>query len=307
MKRNPVIIVTAIIIVLIFASALVGFQVRQSEVAAVTTFGKYSRTLDRPGLYFRLPWPIQNVYRFDNRIQNFEKKYEQIATQDGRILIAQVFVGWKLTDAKVFLERFNGDMNQARRRLEDLVRDAKNSVFGRHPFSDLISTSEEKLKFTEIEQEMLTAIQSQAANAYGIEVVLLGIKQIGLPEGITTKVFERMKAEREELVLKYRGEGEAQALSIRSDADKQRENTLAAAEAQVRGILGDAQALKTFERNPELAVFLLKLDALELALKERATLVLDPSTAPFDLLRAGKTDAAPPVPPQPNSETATAP
>lgn len=298
MKRNPVIIVTAAIIVLVFASALVAFQVRQTSVAVVTTFGKYTRTIDEPGLYFRLPWPIQNVYQFDNRVQNFEKKYEQTSTRDGRILILQVFAGWKITDAKVFLESFGGNMSLAQRRLEELLRDAKLSVIGRHPFSDLISTSNEKLKFTAIEEEMLTEIRPKAAGTFGIEIALLGIKQIGLPEGITTKVFERMRAERQELVLKFQGEGDAEATSIRSDADKQRDNALADADARVRGILGDAEAkaakaLITFEQNPELAVFLLKLDALEQVLKERATLILDPKTVPLDLLRAGATDVNP--------------
>jgi len=310
MKRNPLTILTAALIGLIFVTMLVAFQVRQTEVAVVTTFGRYTRTIEKPGLKFRWPWPIQNVYRFDNRIHNFEKKYEQTTTQDGRIILIEAFVGWKIRDPKLFLERFNGDITRAEQSLEGLLRDAKNSVVGRHPLADFISPDPKALKFDQVEQEMLAAMQSRATNTYGIEVALLGIKQIGLPESITAKVFERMKAEREELVRKYRGEGEAEAQKIRSNADTQKAKILAQAESQATVIEGQAEAqaakeLKTFEKNPDLAVFLLKLKALQQALKERSTLVLDPRTPPFDLLHGdafpknADTQSPPPAPAKP--------
>jgi hypothetical protein len=38
-----------------------------------------------------------------------------------------------------------------------------------------------------------------------------------------------------------------------------------------------------FQQNPELANFLLRLNALEQSLKERSTLIFDQRTPPFDL------------------------
>lgn len=290
MKRNPITLVAGGVVGLVFAAMLFTFQVRQTEVAIVTTFGKYSRDLKEPNLYFRLPWPIQQVHRFDNRIRNFERRYEQTTTRDGRVLMIEVFVGWRIADPKTFLERFGGDLARAEQNLEGLVRDAKNGVVGQHAFGDFISVNEKELKLADIEKEMLTTLQSRAASNYGMDVRLLGIKQIGLPESITSKVFERMKAEREQLVKQFKGEGDADAIRIRSEADRERERILAEAEAQATIIKGGAEAeaarsLKVFEQNPDLAVFLLKLNALEQALKERATLVIDPRTPPFDLLR----------------------
>jgi membrane protease subunit HflC len=200
-------------------------------------------------------------------------------------------VGWSVKDPRVFLERLGGDASAAEQKLEGLLRDAKNSVVGQHPLGDFISTNEKDLKFDLIEKEMLTAIQAKAADAsYGLEISLLGIKQLGLPESITTKVFDRMKAEREQLAAQFKGEAAAEDLRIRSEANRQRDSLLADAERQATIIKGQADAavadqLKTFETNPELAVFLLKLNAVESSLKERSTLVLDPRTPPFDLLR----------------------
>ena len=299
MKQQPLTLVTGLLIAAIFAAMLFAFQVRQTEVVIVTTFGKYARGIDKPGINWRLPWPIQNIHRFDNRIRNFEKKYETTTTRDGRILMVDVFLGWKVKDPRVFLERFGGDVNRAEQNLEGLLRDTKNSIVGLHPLGDFISTDPKELKFDAIEKEMLTSIQPKAESNYGIQVAILGIKQIGLPEGITAKVFERMKAEREQLVKKFKGEGDGEALKIRSDADREREQLLSDARAKATVIMGEAEAqasssLKIFEKNPDFAIFLLKLKALEESLKDKATLVLDPRTPPFDLLKGDAIPAAKP-------------
>lgn len=296
MKRNPVTLATGALVVLIFAAMLFAFQVRQTEVVIVTTLGRYARSIEEPGLYFRLPWPIQNVHRYDNRVRNLEKKYEQTTTADGRIIVIDVFLGWRVKDPRKFLELFGDNLTEAERNLEIQLRTAKNNTVGNHPLADFISVDPQSLRFDQIEAEMLREIRAATTN-FGVEIVLLGIKQIGLPESITTKVFDRMKAERERLVKQFQGEGERESIRIRSEADRRREEILAEAEGQARKILGEAEAsaaarLKTFEQNPELAVFLLKLDALEQSLKERATLVLDPRTPPFDLLQNATT--APP-------------
>ena len=75
MKKKLLTIVIGAVLVVIFALLLFVFQVRQSEVAVVTTFGKPVRNITEPGAYFKWPWPVQNVYKFDKRIQNFENKF----------------------------------------------------------------------------------------------------------------------------------------------------------------------------------------------------------------------------------------
>ena len=53
---------------------------------------------------------------------------------------------------------------------------------------------------------------------------------------------------------------------------------------------GDAAAAKyysVFKQNPELAVFLRKLESLRVVMRGRTTLVFDTNTAPFDLFKPG--------------------
>jgi membrane protease subunit HflC len=308
-NRNPITLITGAILALIFLFMLFTFQVRQTEVAVVTTFGKFSRGIDRPGFQFRLPWPIERVYEFDNRLQNFESKLDQSITKDQINILSKVYVGWRIGDPRVFLERFEGDLLAAERTLEPVVRNAKNEVLGSHAFSELISTNEAELQFDRttneaelqfdrIEQEILDRLRTRAQADYGIRVELLGLKQLNLPESITSTVFERMRAERQRLVARYQTEGEREAKILRANADGLANEILAKARAESIRIGGEAELqaqrfYSTFEKSPELAVFLFQLKALEQSLKERTHLILDQQTPPFNLLQGGAATAGP--------------
>lgn len=300
MNKNLPTLITGGVLAVIFLLLLFTFQVRQTEVAVVTRLGKVSRpTADatlEPGFHFRLPWPIEKIYKFENRIQNFERKFEQVPTRDGRPLLVTVFVGWRIANPQLFLERFDkGDFVRAEQVLEGLVRDSQNGVLGQHPFNALISTDPAQLKFDQIEAEMLAGIRDKAARDYGLEISLLGIKQLGIPESVTQAVFTRMNTERNVLVQQYTSEGDAEAQKIRSEAERKSSELIAQATAQETEILGKAEAeaskhLAVFDQNPDLAAFLLRLRAIEAALRERSTLIIDQQVPPFDMLHKRSTD-----------------
>ncbi len=298
MKKNPLTLLVGSILLLVFLALLFCFQVRTTEVAVVTTFGRYSSSQTNAGIYLRAPLPIQKVYKFDKRLQTFERKYEQQFTRDKKSPILSVYVGWRIADPKRFLESFNGDLLKAEQTLENVVRDAKNSVIGNHDFSELISPDPSKVKFDVIEGEMKTVMAATALSAYGVSIELVGIKELGLPEALTAKVFERMKSEREKLVKKYQGEGTAEANRIRSEAELRRKELIAQAENEAQRILGGAEQeaskhYQTLQQDPELAVFLLSLRSLEGSLKDRSTLILDERTPPFNLLKGDSTSNFP--------------
>ena len=289
--RNPVTFVVGLVILLIFGSISFLFQVRESEVAFLTTFGKANEAVIKPGLRFKLPWPIQKVHRFDARVHNFEGKFEEAMTLDQRNVLVLVYVGWRITEPQKFNRSFPGGVDDAKRNLESLVRSAKNATVGTHNFSDFINTDPAKLKFDEIEKEMLAQVAGTAKEKFGLEVKSLGIKRLGFPESVTQKVFERMKEERQRLVKQFEGEGDRDATKIRSSAERERSEKLADAEAAATRSRGEAEkeaakAYKTLEQNKELAVFLQKLASMEAIAKERTTLILDQNSSPFDLLRS---------------------
>ncbi|MCI0744848.1 MAG: protease modulator HflC [Verrucomicrobia subdivision 3 bacterium] len=289
MKRNPIIII-GLLLLLIFGLLLFFFQVRTTEVAVVTTFGQPKREVVEPGAYLRWPPPINNVYKFDKRIHNFESKFEQVFTADGHSLLIMVYAGWSITQPRLFFPRFGDSTARLEEALEGLVRNAYSGVVGTHPFGHFISTDERQLRFLEIESEILKRVQNDVtANGYGVEVKFLGIKRIGLPESVTKLVFERMQSERQLQVRRIESEAQRDASDIRSAANLESANLIAAADAQATRIRGEgdaaqAQSLQVFQQNPGLANYLMSLRALEDFLKERATLILDTQTLPLNLL-----------------------
>jgi membrane protease subunit HflC len=303
MKRNPLILAIGILLVAIVCLLLFVFQVRKSEVVVVTTFGKPTRDISQPGPHPKWPWPIESVHRFDQRVQNFEDKLTEGLTQDSFNVLASVYVGWDITDPKAFFPKFAGSSEpiaEAEKVMDRMLSNAKAAVIGKHPLVDFLAPNEGN-KFAEIEKEILEVMQSQVkANNYGLKIEFLGIKRLGLPENVTASVFERMQAERKRLADKSQFEGEAEAQTIRAEADRKAAVVLADAGAQATAIRGKGEAeaaksLTVFQQNPELANFIFRLSALEDSLKDKSTLILDQQTPPFDLFRGVSTNLTNPA------------
>ena len=237
---------------------------------------------------------MQKVYKFDQRIHSLESQFEQVLTSDGYSLLIMVYAGWKISDPKRFFPAFGDSVHEAEESLEGLVRNSYASVVGKHPFSHFISTDRDELKFAEIEQEILEeVIRGVESNEYGIDVEFLGVQKLGLPESVTSLVFERMRSERQVLVSEIQSEGRRQASEIRSAANLASARLLADADAEATRIQGQGakEALKyfeVFEKNPQFAKMLLRLQSLEAFLRENSTLIFDPGTSPFDLLTLEK-------------------
>ncbi len=298
MKKNLLTIVIAAVLVLIFVLLLFTFQVRQSEVVVVTTFGRPVSNLTEPGAYFKWPWPVHKVYRFDQRIQNFEDKFSENLTADNNNLLTSVYVGWKISDAKAFFPKFaGGSVPAAQRMLESMLRSAKSAVIGKHALSEFVNANPQELKFDAIENEIEQAVQTGlSTNDCGITIEFLGIKKLGLPESVTQTVFDRMKSERQVLISRAENDGRAQAQIIQSAADRQAADTInnaIAAAIRIQGA-GEAEAAKVlpvFQKNPELAVFLLRISALQQSLNQKSTLIFDERTPPFDLFTSLPTNS----------------
>jgi membrane protease subunit HflC len=293
MKRNALTLLIGAVLVVIFALLLFVFQVRKSEIVVLTTFGKpAANPITEPGAYFKWPWPIQQVNRFDGRVQNFEDKYSQTITADQQPLLISVYVGWEISDAGQFLRSFRGSIPAAQSQLEGMLRSAKNGVVNSNYLSAFVNADPQQLKFDQIEAEIERTMQAElSTNAYGIKLDFLGFKKIGLPDSVTTAVFDRMKQERQVLISRAQYEGEAEATNIVSAATRRAANTIADAQAEAIRIkaAGEAQAAKSllpvFQQNPDLANFLLRLDALKLSLNQKSTLIFDERTPPFDLFQ----------------------
>jgi len=266
-------------------------------VAVVTTFGRITGPPCKPGLHLRWPWPVQQVYKFDERIQNFQEKFRETLTADQISLITSIYVGWKISDPSAFLNSFkDGSVTAAQGQLESLLASDNITVVGKHPLADFVNIDPKQLQFDQIQAEMEQMVQGELqTNNYGVQIEFLGIQQLGLPESVTQAVFDRMKSERNILISRAQNEGQAEAIKIKANADRQANETLANAQAEATRIEGEgvAEAAKTlpvFQENPELANFLLSIDAIKQALNQRSILFFDDRVPPFDLFHGTLTN-----------------
>src|SRR5258705_12898873 len=111
MKRNPLTITIGALLIVVFFVLLTCGQVRKSTVVVITTFGKATRTLPDPGFYMKWPWPIQQAHVFDQRIQNFDDKFDEAQTFDHYTLLTMTYVGWKIKDPQAFFPKFANGSN----------------------------------------------------------------------------------------------------------------------------------------------------------------------------------------------------
>jgi membrane protease subunit HflC len=301
MKRSPLTIVVAILLAAIFGLMLFVFQVRQSEVAVVTMFDKMETDCTRtnPGPHLQWPWPIERVYKLDQRVQSLEDKLEQITLPDQNIIMLLTYVGWRISDPAQFFPKFeNGSITAAETNLQGLVRSAKLEVASRHKFSDFLSADQTQTKFTNIENEILESVRQKAGQGnYGIEIKFVQIKSIELPASVSESVFYRMKQERSKLVSAIQADAQAQSTTIKSEADSQASTLLAEADAQAMKIRGDGQkamvnSLQVMSRNPEFAKFLMDLEVIKELSKDKTTWIFDRSSTGFGLLQGAKPSGA---------------
>jgi membrane protease subunit HflC len=288
MRKHLFTIVVAVVIAVVLLLYLFSFTVRANEKAVRTTWNDPRLSIDDPGLYWKWPFPVQKVYRFDAGLRIFEGDHMETTTMDKRTIVVVTCIGWKIAEPLTYLKAV-GTEEEAESRLNSLLKEGQNTVIARHSLSELVSTEREELKFDEIEQEMLQMVAATTLEEYGIQVDLLKIKRLMLPQAVLESVFKRMSSERFIEAAQKRAEGESQANTITSEAISKAESMVAEAEADAKRIMGEGDAAsaeyyQVFKQHPELASFLKELEVLKTSLQKRATVILSTGSVPFELL-----------------------
>ena len=141
-----------------------------------------------------------------------------------------------------------------------------------------------------VTEDMYKLIAPDVMERYGIEVVKVGIRTISVPEKISGEIAKRMKTERETAAVRVKQRGNVEAENIKTKANQMKREEITKAEAKAKELMaaGDAKAAEfysVFNKNPELAAFLRKLDSLKRILGTKTTLILDTEATPFDIFK----------------------
>ena len=312
MKKHVGVIVLAILVIGALLIYTITYQVDElSDIVLIETFGKVTSTLvgnngTDAGLHFKWPWPIQKVVRYDARTFLFEDTHEQVPTRDGRSLLVTVYCAWRIDNAEQFHRSIrdtdpDAKIAQMQENLRSMVRDSKQKRLITMPISALFNTDPAQVRLTELEQHIQQRAAEAARTNYGVAVVRIGIKSLGLTTDTSKAVIEAMKVQPQEDIKHYQELGNAQARAIEARAESARKIILAFAERRAREIRtrGDqaaAEYYEQFEKEPALAVFLRKVESLALILSGKTQLILDGTKwSGVEMLRKGLETPSKPV------------
>jgi modulator of FtsH protease HflC len=297
-----------------FALANSAFIVDEREQALVIMFGEHQRTIESPGLNFKIPF-VQNVVIVERRVLDLDPSVEEVILADQRRLQVDAFARYRIVDPLQFYKAIGGGTDfrimerTLQSRLAPQLSAAMRSTLGSVTLVDILSNA----RATVISR--IAASLREAESTFGIKVVDVRIRRADLPDQTSQAIYGRMKSERDREASEFRAQGLEQGQQIRSRAERERTVLLAEAEREAQRLRGegDRQAIRiqaeAYGKAPEFFVFYRSLQAYRETLQgDDTTMVLNPrgdffqyfENAPVGVL---PTPAAEPVP-QPAAEPA---
>ncbi len=282
------------VLVLVGIAALVAytctFVVDEREQALVVRFGKIDRTITEPGLYFKLPFVVDQVIYIDDRILFFETSDKPVQVIDSRRYLVDTITMFRIVDSTRFRESVQASLSRARDRIDTRLEAALKATYGRRTFEEALSE-----KRGEMMREIRDSLRPQARDI-GIEIVDVRVRRMDLLPEVLRSTYDRMSAERLAEAAEIRAVGTERSLQIRAQADRQAVVLVAEAQRDAEIIRGEGEAKRNgifasaFQQNPEFFAFYRSMKAYANSLQgSDTTFVLSPDSEFFEYFsgRAG--------------------
>ena len=267
------------------------YIVQETQQALLLQFGEVKSVAQKPGLYLKLPEPIQNVIYIEDRLLPLQTPELEVADADQRRFAVDATARWRVTNPLRFYQAVQGNIERASKQLDGFLQGSMRKVIGQRPFADVLSNKRGAIMLAIREDLAL------AARQLGVELVDVRIRRADQPEDITARTFERMKSDRQRDATDLRARGQEEARKIRAETEKQAVVIRAEARRQseiLRG-KGDAERIRIFaeayNQDPAFFAFYRSMNAYEKALGDKeTTFVLSPDSEFLRFFGAGKAE-----------------
>ncbi len=285
MRGATILLITAVVAVVALMSSI--FIVEEREKALVLQFGQIKAVQEEPGLAFKIPF-IQEVVRYDDRILSLDTPAIEVTPSDDRRLVVDAFARYRIADVEQFRQAVGpGGIPLAEDRLADILSDNIRAVLGAEGVtSNTILSAERATLMNRIRQ-----LADSRAQALGLDVVDVRLKQTNLPQQNLAATFDRMRAEREREATDERARGEEAAQRIRAQADRTVVELVSDARRESEIVRGEADAernaifAEAYGADEEFFRFYRSLAAYERALQgQNSTMVITPDSEFFEFL-----------------------
>jgi modulator of FtsH protease HflC len=269
------------------------FTVDEREKALVIRFGEIQRTVEVPGLYFKLPI-FEELRKIDIRTQFMQSNDKAVQVVDGRRYSVDAITMVRVVNPQRFRETVDASWLLARDRIETRLDAALRQTYGRRTFDAALSQDRSAMM-----REIRDQVRGEA-QSLGIEIVDVRIRRTELMPDVLHDTYERMNAERFAEAAELRAIGQAQATRIQAEADRAAVELLAAAQRESEIVRGEGDAERNrvfadaFQRDPDFFGFYRSMQAYTRSLAGTdTTLVLTPDSEFFR--HFGMQGASPPL------------
>ena len=275
--------ILSLVVVALILAAVSGslFTVNQTQQALVLQFGEPKRTIQEPGLAFKLPF-IQDVTYYEKRVLSLiPQDAEEVILADQKRLQVDAYARYRIEDPLLFYQTVRNERG-ARGRLEAIIDSSVRRALGRETLASILTGQR-----NDITRSIGEEVNASVA-ALGIKIIDVRLRRADYPTATSQNIFNRMKSEREREAKEFRATGEEEAQKIRADAEKTR--TVIISEAQrtaqeTRGA-GDARAItiyaESFGQDAEFFSFYRSMEAYRNSMsKDGTSMVLSPTSSFF--------------------------
>lgn len=271
------------VLLLVIAVVVLGNSMvvtKQNQFKLIRQFGRVQRVVTESGLTFKIPF-VESVDTIPKELLLYDLPASDVITSDKKTMIVDSYVLWHVTDPLKFAQTLSCSVTNAESRIDAIVYNATKNTISNMKQDEVIRSrdgkmtitidegetdvtnndmvlsepKEEVIEITSLTEEIMTQI-NHVEEQYGIEIVVVDVKKLDLPDDNKQAVYARMISERENIAAQYTAEGKSEAKMIEnttdkevsimlSDAQAQAEATIAEGEAEYMRILSDAYA------NPE--------------------------------------------------------
>ncbi|NEK21176.1 protease modulator HflC [Sulfitobacter sp. JBTF-M27] len=265
------------------------FVVDEREKVLVLRFGQIKQVVIEPGIGFKVPL-LDEVVRFEDRILSLETEVIEVTPADDRRLEIDAFVLFRIADIVQYRQAIGaGGERQAINDLSGIMESQIRAVLGSQGVTSNTILSPDRARLMDQIREKADA----RAQALGLKVVDVRLRQTNLPEQNFDATLQRMIAERDREATDERARGQEAAQRVIALADRTYEEILSEARRDARIIEGEADAernkifAQAYGKDQEFFEFYRSLTAYEEALKgENSTMVLSPDSEFFNYLRS---------------------
>ena len=280
-------------ILLVLGSSMV--VTKQNQFKLIRQFGRVQRIVTQPGLSFRIPF-VESVDTIPKELMLYDLPASDVITSDKKTMIVDSYVLWHVTDPLKFAQTLSCSVNNAEGRIDAIVYNAMKNTISNMKQDEVIRSRDGKMtitldeddtdvsnndlvlseetetvvEITSLTEEIMAQID-HVENQYGIEIVVVDVKKLDLPDDNKQAVYTRMISERENIAAQYTAEGRSEAKMIENTTDKEVSIMLSDAKAKAEAVVAEGEAeymriLSDAYANPEkmdLYSFVRALDAVK--------------------------------------------